>query len=103
MSAIVSSSQPSHRTPVFAILAAEAISQTGNAITNLAIPWFVLATTGSAAKTGITAFANITPTVLASLFGGALVDRVGNKRMSIIADLMSGLTVATVPLLYLTV
>ena len=84
-------------------MAAEAISQTGNAITNLAIPWFVLATTGSAAKTGVTAFASIGPTVLASLFGGALVDRVGNKRLSIIADLMSGLTVAMVPFLYLTV
>src|SRR4051794_16703275 len=95
--------QSRHRTPVYAMMAAEAISETGNAITNLAIPWFVLATTGSAAKTGLTAFANIAPTVLASLFGGALVDRVGNKRMSIIADLMSGITVAMVPLLYATV
>jgi MFS family permease len=85
------------------MMAAEAVSETGNSITNLAIPWFVLATTGSAAKTGIIAFAGIAPTVLASLFGGALVDRVGNKRMSIIADLMSGITVAMVPLLYTTV
>jgi MFS family permease len=91
------------RTPVFALLIATTISEIGNAMTNLAIPWFVLATTGSATKTGITAFAGMAPTALASLFGGALVDRVGSKRMSVIADLMSGLTVATVPLLYLTV
>jgi MFS family permease len=91
------------RTPVYALMVAEGISQVGNQITNLAIPWFVLATTGSAAKTGLVAFAGLAPTVLASLFGGALVDRVGNKRISIAADLMSGLTVAMVPLLYLTV
>jgi MFS family permease len=103
LSADLNISQSSQRTPVYALMAAEAISQTGNAVTYLAIPWFVLATTGSATKTGITAFAGLVPMVLASLFGGALVDRVGNKRMSIIADLMSGFTVALVPALYLTV
>src|SRR5215216_4709660 len=103
LSAELTASPQSRRTPVFALMAAEAISQTGNSITNLAIPWFVLATTGSAAKTGITAFASLFPTVLASLLGGALVDRIGNKRLSIIADLMSGVTVALVPALYLTV
>jgi MFS family permease len=69
----------------------------------IAIPWFVLETTNSAARTGITAFFTTLPAVLAAFFGGALVDRLGFKRMSVIADLASGLTVALVPLLYHTI
>lgn len=91
------------RAPVVALLVAKAVSLTGNTLTALAIPWFVLVTTGSAARTGIVAFAQMLPTVLASLFGGALVDRLGSKRLSIVADLTSGVTVAAVPLLHHTV
>ena len=58
----------------------------------------MLVTTGSAAKTGITLFFSITPIVIAGFFGGALVDRLGYKRTSIIADLASGVTVAAIAL-----
>jgi MFS family permease len=91
------------RAPVVALLSAQAISDAGNTITALAIPWFVFVTTGSAARTGVIAFAGLFPFVVAAILGGALVDRVGNKQMSVIADVLSGLTVAAVPLLYLTV
>ncbi len=40
--------------PMLALLSANAVSMTGNAMANVAIPWFVLETTGSAAKTGLT-------------------------------------------------
>lgn len=66
----------------------------------LAIPWFVLATTGSAARTGITAFFSLTPVVLATLFGGVLVDRLGFKTSSVVADVASGLAVVAIPVLY---
>ncbi len=39
---------------------------------------------------------------MAAFLGGAIVDRLGFKRTSILADLASGLTVALIPLLYLT-
>ena len=84
------------RTPIHALYAANAISFIGNNLTALAIPWFVLVTTGSAAKTGITAFFSITPIVIAGFFGGAIVDRLGYKRTSIISDLASGVTVAAI-------
>jgi MFS family permease len=84
------------RTPIHALYAANAISFVGNNLTLLAIPWFVLVTTGSAAKTGITAFFSITPIVIAGFFGGAIVDRLGYKRTSIISDLASGVTVAAI-------
>jgi MFS family permease len=43
------------------------------------------------------------PTVLASFLGGALVDRLGSKRLSVAADLMSCVTVGAIPLLHHTV
>ncbi len=38
------------RAPIYALLAANAISLTGNMMAAVAIPWFVLQTTGSAAQ-----------------------------------------------------
>ena len=89
--------------PLFALFAANAVSLTGNVAALVAIPWFVLQTTGSATKTGITAFAGLLPVVLSGLFGGALVDRLGYRRTSIVADVASALAVAAIPLLHSTV
>jgi len=75
----------------------------GNVFTTIAIPWFVLQTTGSATQTGITGFFTILPVVLAGFFGGTLIDRLGYKPTSIISDLASGVTTALVPILYFTV
>lgn len=83
-----------------ALAAAATISNVGNGITSLAIPWFVLVTTGSAARTGIAGGLVILATVLSSVAGGAMVDRLGFKRASIFADLLSGVTVAIIPTLY---
>ncbi len=76
---------------------------TGNIFSSVAIPWLVLQTTGSATQTGITGFFTILPIVLAGFFGGALIDRIGYKRTSILADLASGITVLIIPLIYNTV
>jgi MFS family permease len=93
----------SPRRPLFALFAANAVSLTGNVAAFVAIPWFVLQTTGSAARTGVTAAAGLLPVVLSGLFGGALVDRLGYRRMSVVADLASGATVAAIPVLHTTV
>lgn len=89
--------------PLIALLTANAISMVGNVLVMVAIPWFVLQTTESAAKTGITAVFTIVPTILSTFFGGPLIDRLGYKRVSIIADLASGVAVALIPLMYLTI
>ncbi|HEY8598560.1 MAG TPA: MFS transporter, partial [Thermomicrobiales bacterium] len=91
---------PAHRLPFYAILGANAISMQGNALAQLALPWFVLATTGSAAKTGITAAFGLLPLILSGFFGGTIVDRLGHKRASVIADLASLVAVALIPLLH---
>jgi MFS family permease len=89
--------------PLYVMMAANGTSAIGNMLTNVAIPWFVLQTTGSASRTGIAAAAAVLPAVIAGVFGGTLVDRIGYKRASVVSDLASGLTVAMIPLLYLTV
>ena len=56
--------------PLYSLFAANAISLTGNVFTTIAVPWFVLQTTGSAAQTGITGFFTILPVVIAGFLGG---------------------------------
>src|SRR5687767_3273283 len=92
-----------NRLPLVSLFAANAISMVGNVFANIAIPWFVLQTTGSPTQTGITGFFTILPVVLAGFFGGTIIDRLGYKRTSIIADIASGLTTLLIPLLHFTV
>jgi len=99
----VTSPQQTRRLPLFALLTANVISFVGDVLMALAVPWFVLQTTGSVAKTGITAFFTFLPNVISAFFSGVLVDRLGYKRASIVSDIMSGVSVALIPLLYYTV
>ena len=91
------------RAPVLALLAGTTISLIGSELTLVALPWFVLQTTGSAAQTGLAGSFAVLPAFLVGIFGGALVDRIGYKRVSVGADLVSGLGVGLLPLLHATV
>jgi len=95
--------KPRNPIPLYSLFIANAISLVGNVFSMIAIPWFVLQTTGSAMQTGVTGFFTILPVVLAGFFGGTLIDRLGYKRTSIISDLASGITTALIPLLYFTI
>lgn len=91
------------RGPLLALLTANVISQIGNTMAMLAIPWFVLTTTGSASSTAITVAVGTFPVVISGVFGGAIVDRLGYISSSIISDLASGTTVVLIPLLHQTI
>ncbi|HEU5491177.1 MAG TPA: MFS transporter [Gaiellaceae bacterium] len=91
------------RGPLYALYAADVISLAGNAVAQLAIPWFVLTTTGSASLTALAVFFNFLPIVLAGFLGGVIVDRLGFRTTSIVADLASSAAVAAIPLLHTTV
>ena len=47
--------------PLGGVLAAMAVSLTGTRISVVALPWFVLVTTGSATQTGLVAFCERAP------------------------------------------
>ncbi|WP_405113439.1 MFS transporter [Micromonospora sp. NBC_01405] len=89
------------RYPLYAVLTAHGISLAGNSMTYLAVPWFVLETTGSATQTGFAAAASFLPILLSMTFGGVLVDRIGYRRASVIADLFGAAMVALIPLLHI--
>ncbi len=92
--------EASNRLSVIVLIAASMVSNTGNAITGLAIPWFVLETTGSAARTGLAGAMTAFAIVVSGALAGPAVDRMGYKHASVISDLLSGITVALVPTLY---
>lgn len=96
----VTTKTPRNRRPLYALYVANGVSVTGNIMAMVAIPWFVLVTTGSASKTGVVAFFTVLPTVLASFFGGAMVDRLGYRSMSVISDFASAVTMALIPLIH---
>lgn len=88
------------RTALVALLAAMAVALTGTRISAIALPWFVLVSTGSAAQTGLVAFCEMAPYVLVKAFTGPLVDRAGPRRISWTTDTVSAAAAATVPVLH---
>ncbi|MFJ3691672.1 MFS transporter [[Kitasatospora] papulosa] len=86
--------------PLGGVLAAMAVSLTGTRISVVAVPWFVLVTTGSATQTGLVAFCEMTPYVVVKAFTGPLVDRIGPRVVSWTTDLASASAAAAVPLLH---
>ena len=90
----------STRRPLYGWLTAEAISLTGTRVSMVALPWFVLTTTGSATKTGLVALAEMLPLVVLKVLGGPVIDRVGARRVAITCDLLSVLAVGAIPLLH---
>lgn len=68
----------------------------------IALPWFVFDTTGSAALTGIAAVCETVPVVLVSVAAGGIVTRVGARRARVWSDLVAGVAVLAVPVLYAT-
>jgi MFS family permease len=65
----------------------------------IAFPWLVLDLTGSPSAAGALGAITALPLLVAFLFAGTVVDRVGRRRVAVVADLLSMLSVALVPLL----
>jgi H+ antiporter protein len=90
------------RGPLFVILFAALMAGAGNGISIVAFPWLVLQRNGSALDASIVAMAGTIPLLVATLIAGASVDYLGRKRVSMISDALSALSVAAVPVLALT-
>ncbi|PVC70705.1 MFS transporter [Streptomyces sp. CS081A] len=86
--------------PLATVLAANAVSITGSALTLIGVPWFALETTGSPGKAGLVAFCAAFPVLVSALAGGPVVDRLGRRRVSVASDLVCGLALAAIPLLH---
>lgn len=85
---------------LYLLLSGQLISQTGDKFYMLALSFMVLKTTGSAAKMGVVLFAGMLPLVVVGLFSGVVVDKVNRKLIIIITDILRGLIISVVSLLY---
>jgi MFS family permease len=88
------------RSPFTALLSSYVISLAGTSMSALAIPWLVLSTTGSAARTGFVAFAQMGPYVLAQALAGPVVDRVGLRRSFLGGNAVAAVAVGLIPAAY---
>jgi MFS family permease len=87
-------------TQIRAIVAAEVVSSVGSSMTVLALPWFVLVTTGSATKLGLVLGIGSIPFVTLPLPAGWLIARIGARQTMVIADAARLPLLAAIPALY---
>ncbi|HEV2592505.1 MAG TPA: MFS transporter [Gaiellaceae bacterium] len=87
---------------LWALVAAEIVSSTGSALTFLALPWFVLATSHSPTRMSIVLAVEVLPMALFGIPSGTLVGRLGSRRMMLVSDGMRAPLIALVPLLHWT-
>lgn len=85
-----------------AILVAEFVSLTGSAMTFVALPWFVLITTGSTAKMGWVLAAELLPVGLLGIPSGSVIARLGAKRTMLLADAARLPLMTAIPVLHWT-
>ena len=69
-------------------------------MTYLALPWFVLVTTGSPGKMTLVLAAEIAPMVVLGIPSGILVERIGARNTMLIADFARAPILASIPLLH---
>ena len=88
------------RRPVATLLTAYGTSLVGTRLSMIAVPLFVLETTGSATRTGLVAMAEMGPYVVSQALAGPVTDRIGPRRMSVLSDAVSVVLVGLIPALH---
>jgi MFS family permease len=84
------------------LLTAELVSLTGTAMTFVALPWFVLATTGSTAKVGWVLAAEMLPIAIFGIPAGTVIAKLGAKKTMLISDAARGPLMLIIPILHST-
>lgn len=88
--------------PLFALLVAEVVSTTGALMSALALPWFVLETTGSGSRAAFVVAAETLAFVLLGIPSGSVASRLGARRTMLTCDLLRAPAVAAIPVLFHT-
>jgi MFS family permease len=83
-----------------ALFAAEVISSVGSRMSWVALPWFVLVTTGSATRMGVVYAAEALPMAVLGVPSGIAVQRFGPRATMIVCDAARAPLIALVPLLH---
>ena len=88
--------------PLSALLAAEVLSTTGSQMTWLALPWFVLVTTGSAKQMTFVVAAEAGGFALFGIPSGSVLERLGAQRTMRLCDAVRAPLMLLVPVLHWT-
>ena len=91
---------PVKKSAVSALVLAETVSVFGTRMTYLALPWFVLVTTGSPGKMSLVLAAEILPMAVFGIPSGAVVQRLGSRTTMLVADFARAPILASIPLLH---
>ena len=91
---------PAVRRDLGALITAETLSSLGTQVTWLALPWFVLTTSGSPTRMGVVFAAELIPIALLGLPSGSLVARWGARTTMLRCDAARALLVAAFPTLH---
>jgi MFS family permease len=91
-----------HSRELTAVVAARFASLAGTNMTTVALPWFVLATTGSTAKMGIVLACQTLPAFALGIPGGTVVAALGSRRSRVVGDALRAPLLAAVPILHAT-
>ncbi len=91
---------PLRQRPIVALVSAEVISSLGSQMTFLALPWFVLQTTGSATRMGVVLAFELLPIAILGIPSGAVIARYGARRTMIVSDLIRAPLLASIPVLH---
>jgi MFS family permease len=86
--------------PIAALVSAEIVSILGTRMTYLALPWFVLVTTGSPSKMSFVLAAEILPSVLFGIPSGMVVERLGGRNTMLLCDAARIPLLAALPILH---
>ena len=100
MAALTRTRSPLHQRPIVALVSAEVISSLGSQMTFLALPWFVLSTTGSATRMGVVLAFELLPIAVLGIPSGAVIARYGARRTMIVSDLIRAPLLASIPVLH---
>lgn len=83
-----------------ALMTAEVVSSLGSQMTFLALPWFVLVTTGSPARMGVVLAVELLPIALLGIPSGTLIGRLGARQTMVLGDFARAPLMLSIPLLH---
>ncbi len=85
---------------LLALLARDVVSMAGSQMTWVALPWFVLTTTGSATKMAVVVAVEAAALGIVGFASGNVVARLGPRRTMLVADASRGPLMAAIPALH---
>ena len=85
---------------LLALLARDVVSMTGSQMTWVALPWFVLTTTGSATRMAVVVAVEAAALGVVGFASGNVVSRLGPRRTMLISDAVRAPLMAAIPALH---